>query len=100
MSTTLSKQQLIETAQQFGTPLYIYHAEKIEEQLNELKKAFKDCNARFFYACKALSNINILKFIQQIGAGIDCVSINEVQLALKAGFTPDRILFTPNCVDF
>src|ERR1700759_2113734 len=100
MSKTLSKQQLIEAAQEFGTPLYIYHAERIEEQLNELNKAFKDCNAKFFYACKALSNINILKLIQQLGAGADCVSIYEVQLALKAGFTPERILFTPNCVDF
>ncbi|HEY2726628.1 MAG TPA: diaminopimelate decarboxylase, partial [Parafilimonas sp.] len=100
MSKTLSRQQLIDAAQQFGTPLYIYHAEKIEEQLHDLNKAFKNCNAKFFYACKALSNINILKFIQQLGAGLDCVSIYEVQLGLKAGFTPDRILFTPNCVDF
>src|SRR5205809_2007797 len=100
MSKTLSKLQLVEAAQQFGTPLYIYHAEKIEEQLNELNKAFKDCNAKFFYACKALSNINILKLIHQLGAGLDCVSIHEVQLGLKAGFTPDKILFTPNCVDF
>lgn len=100
MSHSLSKKQLIEAAQEFGTPLYVYHAEKIEEQVKELNKAFKDCNARFFYACKALTNINILKLIQQQGAGLDCVSIHEVKLGLKAGFTPDRILFTPNCVDF
>ncbi len=100
MSQRLNKKQLIEAAQEFGTPLYIYHAEKIEEQLHELNKAFKECKAKFFYACKALSNINILKYVQQLGAGLDCVSINEVQLGLKAGFTPDKILFTPNCVDF
>jgi len=42
----------------------------------------------------------VLKYVQSIGASLDCVSINEVKLGLKAGFTPDRILFTPNCVDF
>src|SRR5258706_3469949 len=100
MSQQLSKEQLIQTAEQFGTPLYIYHAERIEAQLHELNKAFAGCNAKFFYACKALTNINILKLMHQLGTGIDCVSINEVQLALKAGFQPKQILYTPNCVDF
>ena len=100
MSQELSPAYLIELAEEFGTPVYIYHAEKIKEQYEKLESAFKDCNARFFYACKALSNINILKYLQQIGASLDCVSINEVKLGLNAGFTPDRILFTPNCVDF
>ena len=100
MSHALSNEQLIRTAEQFGTPLYIYHAEKIEEQLQELDTAFAGCNAKFFYACKALTNINVLKLMQQLGAGLDCVSINEVRLGLKAGFQPQQILYTPNCVDF
>jgi diaminopimelate decarboxylase len=97
---TLSHTQLVELANRFGTPLYVYHAEKIKEQYEKLQKAFEACNSRFFYACKALTNINILKYMEQLGANIDCVSIHEVNLALKAGFTPGRILFTPNCVDF
>lgn len=100
MSQRLSNSQLIELAGRFGTPLYVYHAEKIKEQYEKLDQAFAGCQARFFYACKALSNINVLKYIQSIGAGLDCVSIFEVKLGLRAGFTPDRILFTPNCVDF
>jgi diaminopimelate decarboxylase len=100
MSQQLSKEQLISIANQFGTPVYVYHAEKIEEQLNELHDAFTNCNAKFFYACKSLTNINILKLIKQLGASLDCVSINEVRLGLKAGFDPKQILFTPNCVDF
>lgn len=100
MSYSLSHTQLTQLAGQFGTPLYVYHAEKIREQYELLKKSFEACNARFFYACKALTNINVLKYIQSLGAGLDCVSINEVKLGLKAGFTPERILFTPNCVDF
>lgn len=100
MSQSLTHSQLVELAQRFGTPLYVYHAEKIKEQYEKLTKAFSGCNTRFFYACKALTNINVLKYIASLGAGLDCVSINEVKLGLKAGFTPDSILFTPNCVDF
>ena len=100
MSQSLSHSQLVELAERFGTPLYVYHAEKIKDQYETLDKAFAGCKARFFYACKALTNINILKYINSLGAGLDCVSIHEVRLGLKAGFSPDRILFTPNCVDF
>ncbi|MGN6618184.1 MAG: diaminopimelate decarboxylase [Ilyomonas sp.] len=100
MSQNLTGAQLTDVAQEFGTPLYVYHAEKIEEQLNELQEAFVGCRAKFFYACKALTNINILKLINTLGANLDCVSINEVKLGIKAGFDPKRILFTPNCVDF
>src|SRR4051794_8194794 len=100
MSQQLIKEQLIGIANEFGTPVYVYHAEKIEEQLNELRDAFSGCTAKFFYACKSLTNINILKLIKQFGANLDCVSINEVKLGLKAGFEPKQILFTPNCVDF
>lgn len=96
----LSNEVLAQLGQEYGTPLYVYNANQISGQYNKLKSAFANCNARFFYACKALSNINILKYVESLGASLDCVSINEVKLGLKAGFTPDRILFTPNCVDF
>lgn len=100
MQQQLSKEQLISIANEYGSPVYVYHAEKIEEQLNKLKNAFANSNAKFFYACKSLTNINILKLMRQYGANLDCVSINEVKLGLQAGFEPNQILFTPNCVDF
>lgn len=100
MPEQLSPQQLINIAFEFGTPVYVYHAEKIAEQYQKLKNAFKKSDSKFFYACKSLTNINILKWMKQIGASLDCVSINEVRLGLKAGFEPKDILFTPNCVDF
>lgn len=95
----ISNQQLLEAAQEFGTPLYVYDVESIQKQYEKLVSSFDD-TVRFFYASKALTNINILKYIQQLGAGIDCVSINEVKLGLKAGFPKEKMLFTPNCVDF
>jgi len=100
MSQQLSKEQLVGIANEFGTPVYVYHAERIEEQYNKLKTAFSKCDAKFFYACKSLTNINILKWMKEIGASLDCVSIYEVKLGLKAGFAPKEILYTPNCVDF
>jgi diaminopimelate decarboxylase len=100
MSKQLSHQQLIDIADEFGTPVYVYHAERIAEQYKKLQKAFAGSNARFFYACKSLTNINILKYMQSIGVSLDCVSVNEVKLGLMAGFDKKDILYTPNCVDF
>jgi diaminopimelate decarboxylase len=100
MSNHLTYQQLTDIANEYGTPVYIYHAERIAHQYGKLCNAFKHCNARFFYACKSLTNINVLRYVQQIGASLDCVSVNEVKLGLMAGFAPNHILYTPNCVDF
>ncbi len=100
MSPELSPSQLSSIANEFGTPVYIYHAEKIAAQYDKLKKAFGSCDAKIFYACKSLTNINVLKYLHSLGASLDCVSINEVKLGLMAGFTKENILYTPNCVDF
>lgn len=96
----LSHTKLIELAERFDTPLYVYDAEKIAEQYRKLSTAFSACNARFFYACKALTNINILAYISSLGCGIDCSSINEVKLALYAGVPPQKILYTSNGIAF
>jgi diaminopimelate decarboxylase len=100
MPEILTQQELTAIANEFGTPVYIYHAERIAEQYGKLKHAFRNSAARFFYACKSLTNINVLKYMNTLGASLDCVSINEVKLGLMAGFNPPDILFTPNCVDF
>jgi diaminopimelate decarboxylase len=100
MSTTLTNENLQQLAAHYGTPLYVYNAESIKAQYLKLTHAFKDCNAKMFYACKSLTNINILKYVKSLGASLDCVSVNEVKLGLMAGFEPKEILYTPNCVDF
>ncbi len=96
----LSATQLISAAEEFGTPLYVYHAEKIKEQYEKLTTAFSQSNVVFFYACKALTNISILKYIKSLGANIDCSSINEAKLALHAGFIPQQVLYTSNGIGF
>lgn len=94
----MTNRNLLKIAEEFGTPVYVYDAESIKVQYEKLTSSFHQ-NTRFFYAAKALTNINILKYVNNLGAGLDCVSINEVKLGLKAGFPSNKILFTPNCVD-
>lgn len=87
-------------AQKYGLPLFVYDTAKIIEQYQQLTSAFDVPKLKIHYACKALTNISILKLFKQLGAGLDCVSIQEVGLGLRAGFLPDEILFTPNAVSF
>ncbi|MES2003268.1 MAG: diaminopimelate decarboxylase [Bacteroidota bacterium] len=100
MSQSLSPEQLISIANEYGTPVYVYHAEKITEQFQKLQEAFKQSSTRFFYASKALTNINILKHIHSLGCDIDCSSVNEVKLALHAGIPKEKILYTSNGIAF
>jgi diaminopimelate decarboxylase len=91
---------LLQISKEFGSPLYVYDGDKISSQFKQLKGAFGKVNLKLKYACKALTNISILKLLRKEGAGLDTVSIQEVMLALKAGFKPEEILYTPNCVSF
>ncbi len=100
MLPPLSNEVLSQIATSFGTPVYVYHAEKIKEQYDRLLNAFISTDVRFFYAAKALTNLNILRYIKSIGCNIDCSSINEVRLAIHAGFEPGNILYTSNNVHF
>lgn len=100
MNASLSYAQLNAAAQKFGTPLYVYHAERIEKQYQNLLAHFESTQTRFFYACKALTNIHILKVVKDMECNIDCSSINEVKLALHVGFLPNNILYTSNSVGF
>ena len=90
---------LMGIAENFGKPVYVYDSEKIASQYKLLKSAFTGVtNLRINYATKALSNLSILKFMRNLGAGLDTVSIQEVQLGLAAGFDPQAIIYTPNGV--
>ncbi|HIC31633.1 MAG TPA: diaminopimelate decarboxylase [Flavobacteriaceae bacterium] len=95
----MENSQLLQIAKDFGSPVYVYDADKISSQYHRLTSAFGGVkNLKINYAVKALSNISILKLMHKLGSGIDTVSIQEVQLGLKAGFKPEQIIFTPNGV--
>ncbi len=97
---SISHATLSKIASDFGTPVYVYDCNKITSQYQRLTNAFNGGDVRFFYACKALTNVNILRHIRSLGAGVDCSSINEVKLAVVAGFLPSEILYTSNGIDF
>ena len=97
----MNSQDLLKLAEEFGSPLYVYDAEKIKSQYNRLSNAFsKVPRLRINYAVKALSNIAILQLLKSIGSNLDTVSIQEVKLGLYAGFKPEQIIYTPNGVSF
>lgn len=97
---TVQGVDLLGVVKEFGSPIYVYDAEKIGQQIQTIKASFPGVKLKVKFACKALTNISILKLIRSKGAELDTVSIQEVQLGLRAGFKPEEILFTPNCVSF
>lgn len=95
----MNNSQLVELATKYGSPLYVYDTDKIASQYHRLTNAFSNVkNLKLNYAVKALSNINILKFFKNLGAGLDTVSYQEVQLGLTTGINPKNIIYTPNGV--
>ncbi len=100
MYKELSAETLSKIANTYGTPVYVYDTDNISHQFEQLNKEFAKTNTRFFYASKALTNINILQHILNIGCNIDCSSINEAKLAIHTGFEPTNILYTSNGIDF
>ena len=89
---------MVDLAEKYGSPLYIYDSSRMRSQYQQITEAFKSTSVKIYYACKALTNINVLKLFKGLGSGLDAVSIQEVTLGLKAGFAPQDILYTPNCV--
>ncbi len=95
----MNNQDLLNIVHDHGSPVYVYDAKVIVAQYERLVNAFsKAKDLRIHYAVKALSNISILKLFKQLGAGLDTVSLQEVELGLAAGVDPKKIIYTPNGV--
>ena len=89
----------LEIVERFGAPVYVYDAATMKRQYKRMTSAFgKVKRLRINFACKALTNLNVLRVFRELGSGLDTVSIQEVEMGLLAGFEPHDILFTPNCV--
>lgn len=84
----------------YGTPLYVYDADIIKQQVEKFKTAFDAINYKVMYAVKSCTNISIIKYMKLLGTGLDTVSIPEMHMGLSLGFDPEDIVFTPNVVDF
>ncbi|MCM8758913.1 MAG: diaminopimelate decarboxylase [Candidatus Omnitrophica bacterium] len=77
----------------FGTPVYVYSATFIENQIRKLREAFKSVSPLICYSMKANNNMEVLKLIRKQGCGVDIVSGGELAKATKAGFKGDKIVF-------
>ncbi len=96
----LKNTDLSAIAKEFGSPLYVYDASVIRRQYLKLTGVFKGVKLKIKYASKANTNLEILKYLRNLGAGLDVVSIEEATIGIRAGYDPAEILFTPNGVSF
>ena len=95
----MNKEYLLQLAEKYDSPLYVYDTAIIASQYKRITDAFKSVHhIQLNYAVKALSNINILRYFNTLGAGLDTVSIQEVDLGIAAGVDPQKIIYTPNGV--
>jgi len=92
----ISNEQMLRIVADYGDPVYVYDGNQIQDNYQRFVSAFSVNHLKVHYACKALNNKHILRLFHGMGTGLDCVSIQEVQLGLRAGFAPEDILFTPN----
>ncbi len=83
--------------EKYGSPVYVYDTAIIERQYKRMATAFDVPSLRINYACKANTNINILKLLNGMGVGLDAVSTQEIELGIRSGFKPEDIVFTPSC---
>jgi diaminopimelate decarboxylase len=77
-----------------GTPAYIYSSATIEARYRAIDAAFGDYPHAIHYALKANSALGIAALLRRLGASADANSGGELDLALRAGFQPDGIVFT------
>ena len=88
----------LDLAEEYGTPLYVMDEDRIRDNYNRINQAFSSqySNFKIFYACKANTNLAVMRILEEIGCGIDAKSPGEIYTSLLSGFSPDRILFTGN----
>ncbi|MBI5715115.1 MAG: diaminopimelate decarboxylase, partial [Chloroflexi bacterium] len=80
-------------AQEFGTPLYVYSANRVRENFRRLVNAFAKINPTICYSVKANSNLSLLKILKDEGASFDIVSGGELFRVLKINADAERIVF-------
>ncbi len=81
-------------AKKYGTPAYCYSYKQLRENINNFKKNFQSISPLICFAIKSNTNLNLIKEIKKFGLGADVVSMGELMLALKAGISPNKIVFS------
>jgi diaminopimelate decarboxylase len=84
---------VVELAERFGTPAYLYAEDDIRRRAEEYLSAFRERTDAFevIYASKALPATAAYKVMKEAGLSVDVASGGELHMALAAGFDPARI---------
>ena len=86
--------RLVDLADAVGTPSYVYSANEISRRYLELTRLLSKYPHAVHYALKANSTLGIVKLLRGLGASVDVNSGGEMEVALRAGYTPQEIVFT------
>ena len=85
---------LVDIAQQFGTPAYVYSRATVERHWHAFNDALEGHPHLICYAVKANSNLAILNLMARMGSGFDIVSVGELERVIKAGGEPAKTVFS------
>ena len=91
---TVEKIGVQNIAHKYGTPTYCYSYQKLKKNISNFKKNFKSFDPLICFAIKSNTNINLIREIKKFGLGADVVSKGEMMMALKAGISPKKIVFS------
>ena len=95
-SLYLDNRSLPDLAKKYGTPIIVYSKRKIVENVQKILNAFGADIISIHFSVKSNYNPAILRILKELGIGIDAANLNEVELAIKVGISPGKIIATPN----
>ena len=95
-SLYLDNRSLPDLAKKYGTPIIVYSKRKIVENVQKILTAFGADIISIHFSVKSNYNPAILRILKELGIGIDAANLNEVELAIKVGISPEKIIATPN----
>ena len=81
-------------AEQVGTPVFIYSATALCDSYDALDAAFGETPHILCYSIKSNMNLAVVRTLVAQGAGIDVTSGGELFRALRAGASPDKIVYS------
>ena len=91
---TIDKVKVQDIAKKYGTPIYCYSYSKLKKNIKNFQKYFKSFSPLICFAIKSNTNINLIREIKKFGLGADVVSKGELIMAIRAGVSPKKIVFS------
>ncbi len=91
---TVERVNVQNIAKKYSTPTYCYSYNQLKENIKNFKKSFKSFSPLICFAIKSNTNLNLIREINKFGLGADVVSKGELMMALKAGISPKKIVFS------